>query len=135
MACALAPLAEVRGVGIDIASMEAAPLVLGDRALTGRALEALCRDAILNAPKGARVSLLPVVYAGRGGLELRQAHALRSAQRTHFFDRPSAVEDLPPLGPYAARLMARAQRGDLTLETAPTGAASLRWMELAEEYL
>ncbi len=125
---ALAPLARLRTVTLDLAAESPGVRALGDAAMSGKALEALGREAVLSAPKGARIVLAVVERAERVGLELRMANAMRASQRSRFFDPPAPSQDLLPLGPYAARLVARAQGGDLTLGTASSGAASLFFM-------
>jgi PAS domain-containing protein len=118
-------LAQGRRVAVELEEPESLDLALADEVMCRRALEALARDAVMSAPKGARVVLCATQRAGRVGLELRMAHALRAVQRARFFDPPPSSGELATLGPYWARLIARAHGGDLTLGTAASGAASL----------
>lgn len=90
-------------------------LARGDATLCYSIFENLLRNACEASPAGARVEITVREQAGLR-IEIRNPRAVPPALRDHFFDRLEPGQDgKTGLGIYSARVLARAQGGDVEL--------------------
>jgi len=129
-AAAIGPLLRARAVTLVIEPVQhrAGMLVLGEERYCRIALEALARDLAEAATAGSALRLSVVERSGRVGVELRHTEALVAARRAAYFDRPAHSGGVPSVSPYAARLILRAQGGDVVLGAPSRHGTSLLFM-------
>lgn len=128
VAAAVGPVAQARGVAIQTAGQLDTPLALGHRLYCRDAMEAIVRDAATSAPAGSILLMSAKARSGRVGVELRMAGAMPAARRAAYFDRPPDAAGLAPVSPYAARLIVRAQGGDIVLGASSRQGTSIQIM-------
>ncbi len=115
VAATVLPVAQSHGVAIQTAGQLDTPLALGHRRYCLDAMEAIVRDAVTSAPAGSTLLITAKSRSGRVGVEIRMAGAMPAARRAAYFERPPDAAGLAPVSPYAARLIVRAQGGDMFL--------------------
>jgi len=95
-------------------------LARGDATLCYSIFENLLRNACEAAPVGARIEI-SVEKQEALFIRIRNPGAVPSALREHFFDRfEPGADGKTGLGIYSARVLARAQGGDVTLDVSDT---------------
>jgi signal transduction histidine kinase/CheY-like chemotaxis protein len=114
----LAHHARSKHVRLDFAPGVGKLLARGNRMLTTSVIENLMRNALEAAPEGSAVTL--GIYQGvRVGLLIHNDGEVPAAIRDTFFEKyvTHGKQGGTGLGTYSARLVARAQEGDLTMSS------------------
>ncbi len=115
-ACAaVRPAAQARGLGIELARHGRSMLALGDEDHCRVALEALMRETVQIGTAGSVLAVSATERAGRVGVELWHTDTLPATRRATYFDRRPPSGGFPQVSPHAARMIVRAQGGDVVL--------------------
>jgi two-component system sensor histidine kinase/response regulator len=101
--------------------------IVGEELLCHTMLSNLLRNAIEASPEGGVVTVDLGVSEGCPTLRLHNAGVVPVAIRDHFFDKyaTSGKEGGTGLGTYSARLAARVQGGDITLDATEASATTV----------
>lgn len=113
------------GITIEI-QLEGSPLeqrdkfmVTGEKMLCHTMFSNLVKNAVEAAPRASTITLSLDHHNGQSTVRIHNEGAVPEEIREHFFDKYTTAgkQDGTGLGTYSARLFARTQGGDITLDT------------------